>query len=378
MKKKNSKKINIGLTIKINSPTENFFANGLNQNVVFFKDLYEKCSNVNKVFFINLGTQKDLSQSPWQEYQEDIIDLNKSAEILDLVIVIGADPNVDMLEILYKKNIKIVKHVLGPEYHVLIENVLFNKKWNINFNARSYHNEIWLSPHIYECNKDLMEVMYRCPSKSVPFIWSPKFLEKNVEKHKLGFNSTGIYENKNISKKISVFEPNLNVVKNSITPVLTAEKLYRKFPDLVEKVQIFCAESIRSNASLTELVKDMDIFKAKKIFFENRFEIAWALLGFTDIVLSHQRDLALNYLYFDAAWLGLPVVHNAHFVKDLGYYYEGFDADQASDKLIDVIKNFDNIKDEYLRESRNYISKFFPDHRDNIKTYEKLINNVLK
>lgn len=372
------KKINIGITVNIDKPTESFFTNGLKQNAITFLETFLKCRNVKNVYFINLGPQKDLSQSPWKAYEKHIIDFNETLDKVDVAVTVAVTFTDDMLAALHKKGVKIVKHALGSEYHFFVESMLFGKNPGTSFKRRDHHSAVWLSPHIYETGKDLFEVVCRCPAYSAPFVWSPQFLEKDVELLKKTSGISGFYEPKESAKRVSTFEPNLNVVKTSLTPIIAGEKFYRKAPELIKKVSIFCANDIKNNNTLIDFVKDLDIQKNKKIFFESRYGIVWSLFTHTDIVLSHQRDLALNYLYFDAAWLGFPVVHNAHYVKDLGYYYEGFDAEQAADLLVEVAKNFDAQKDEYLKKSREYISQFLPDHPRNIEGYEKLIENVMK
>lgn len=370
------KKINIGITINIDKPTESFFTNGLKQNAITFLETFLKCENVNNAYFINLGPQKDLSQSPWKAYEKHIINFNEAVEKVDLAVTVAVTFTNEMLEILHKKGVRIAKHVLGSEYHFFVESMLFGRSPGTSFKKRNHHSAVWLSPHIYPTGKDLFEVVCKCPAYSAPFVWSPKFLEHDVEIIKKTSGISGIYEPKEAAKKVSVFEPNLNAVKTSLTPIITGEKFYLKSPELVKKISIFCANEIKNNGTLVEFVTDLEVQKNKKIFFESRYGIVWSLFNHTDIVLSHQRDLALNYLYFDAAWLGFPVVHNAHFVKELGYYYEDFDAEQAANLLVDVAKNFDATKDEYLVKSREYISKFLPDHPRNVKGYEILIENA--
>ena len=372
------KKFNVGISVNINEPNESLFSNGLKQNAITFLETFSKCKNVDKVYFVNFGKQKDLSQSPWKDYSNFIIDFDAAVEKIDLLVAVAVSPSDAMSEILASKNIKIVRDVLGPEYHILTEHLLFDKPTNNVYSRKKNYDAIWLSPHIYPTNKDLFEVIYDCPAYEAPFVWSPKFLEQDVEILKASMKISGLYETKEKEKRVSVFEPNLNVVKTSLTPILAGAKFYNKSPESVKKISLFCANEIKKRRNLIELVKSLDVYSNGKMFFESRYRIAWCLFNHTDIVLSHQRDLALNYLYFDAAWLGFPVVHNAHMVKELGYYYEGFDAEAAADQLVYVAKNFDNEKAEYLKKSREYISKFLPDHPRNVKGYEKLIAQVMK
>lgn len=367
------RKIRIGITVDISKPSESLFTNGLKQNAITFLETFSACKNVEKAYFVNLGSQKDLSQSPWKAYEDNIIDFQTALDTLDVVVTVAVSFTQNMREALGRKGIKIVKDVLGPEYHLLTESVIFGKDAHSSFSKRTHHSAVWLSPHVFGANKDLFEVLCDAKAYVAPFVWSPKFLESHVESYKKEHGGTGFYSPREKEKYVGTFEPNINVVKTCITPILTCEKFYRKAPDLLAKASMFGAIEIKSSKTLTEFVGSTEIYKAKKIFFESRYPIAWSLLKHTDIVLSHQRDLALNYLYFDAAWLGFPVVHNAHFVKDLGYYYEGFDAEAAADQLVEVAKNFDSVYQDYLPRSREFISKFLPTAEANVRGYEELI-----
>lgn len=372
------RKIRVGITVNISSPTESLFTNGIKQNAITFWETFSACENVSEVYFINLGTQKDLSKSPWGAYGDKIIGFNEALDKVDLVVTVTVAFTDQMLELLGRRGVKVVKHVLGTEYHTLAESVVFGREVHSSYSTRSNHSAVWLSPHIYPSNKDLVEVLCNAKAYEAPFVWSPKFLQAHVDEYVKANGKEGFYRNKGKEKKVSVFEPNISVVKTCITPIIAGEKFYRKSPDMLKKLSIFGAAEIKKSKVLIEFVASLDVNKAKKIFFEHRYPIAWSLLEHTDIVLSHQRDLALNYLYFDAAWLGFPVVHNAHFVKELGFYYDEFDAERAADLLVDVAKNFDSQSEEYLKKSREYISKFLPTEKANVEGYAELIEIAMK
>jgi hypothetical protein len=102
-----------------------------------------------------------------------------------------------------------------------------------------------------------------------------------------------------------------------------------------------------------------------------------SLAKYTDIVVSHQEGCALNYLYLDSAWLGYPILHNSHLMKDLGWYYKDNNVDEAIELLYKIVTTFDKNKNEYMAKSRNYAEKYFTDNKNNINKYEDLIEGVL-
>lgn len=372
------RKVRIGITINISAATESFFTNGVKQHAINLRDLLLECSNVSEVYFINLGSQQDLSNSPWKEYSKNILPINQIVEKLDLIITLMSGFPDSIASQLKSRGIKIVKQAIGTEYHMFTEYMLFQDKTDSGFDQRSPHQAVWILPHHYEANKDYFEVMCQAPAYQSPFVWSPKFLEQEINKIPSYQATNGVYQSTSDVKRISVIEPNINTVKTCLTPILAGEKLFQQYPDNFKKMSIFCSQSISKKKDFIKFAQNLDIYRNKKLFFEGRYHILYTLSNHTDIVLCHQRDLALNYIYFDVAWLGYPLVHNSHMLKELGYYYEGYDASQAAGKIKQVIDQFEVNKDIYLKQSREYISKFLPQDPNNVRLYEDLVETVMK
>lgn len=375
------KKINIGITIAIKTPTESFFTNGIRQNSIILRDTFLKTGIVGEVYYINMGSQKDLSRSPWKEYEPYIIDFNEALEKVNLILCVNVTLSGDFLEAGVKKGIKFVNHIMGNEYYAFSESVLFKESQGGIITKQKNYSAAWISPHLYETNKHLFEVLYDAPAHIGPYIWSPKFLMHDVEIEKQHGVTDGLYKSSGkAEKRICVYEPNISMNKTCITPIVISEKLCKREEKLIDRVSVFGTQHIRQGKEFINFVLDLDINKKKKIYFENRFSIAWCLFNHTDIVLSHQQDIGLNYLYFDAAWLGFPVVHNAEFVKELGWYYDRFEVDKAVNHLSKILNTFDkgNNSKKYLEKSRKYIEQFLPEHPRNVEGYGKLIDSVMK
>ena len=171
-------------------------------------------------------------------------------------------------------------------------------------------------------------------------------------------------------------EPNINMVKTSLVPIITTELFYRKYPHLLERLNVFCGENIKKKPDMVTFVKEMDAYLAKKMFFESRYPMVWTLQKHTDIVLSHQNQCELNYVYLDASWLGYPVIHNSPFMKELGWYYEENDSSKAIEHLAYVAENFDNNEyqnEEYLNKSRAFSYRYMINNPENVRGYERLI-----
>jgi len=373
-------KINIGISVLINKPTESFFTNGIRQNAIIMKDLYQKIDFVDNVYYVNFGKQKDFSQSPWKQYEQSIISFEEMFDKINVLVVSCVTINKEIAELAKKRNIKIVHHIMGNEYYSYVESVLFKNDASTVFAKEEYYDAVWISPHLFETNKDIFEVVYNCESAVGEYVWSPQFLEEHVnalyESKKI--NSKVYVPNDNSKKRINVFEPNLSFMKNSILPILIAEKLEKAQPGIFDSLNLFGSFNIRDKKQLIDFVKTLNIQKNKKIFFEDRYPIAWALFTHTDIVLSHTHLCDLNYVYFDAAWLGFPLIHNSSYVKKLGWYYDSFDADGAVKQVQRIAKAFDDAKnrEKYLKNSRKIISEYFPTNEKNVQAYKKLLEKL--
>jgi hypothetical protein len=137
-------------------------------------------------------------------------------------------------------------------------------------------------------------------------------------------------------------EPNINVVKFCLYPILIAELAYRARPDAIALLQVTNAERLaRENMEFITLMNQLDLVREHKAVFLGRHETPVFLAQNTDIVVSHQWENPLNYFYLETCWQGYPLVHNAHLCADLGYYYEGNDVAAGSARVLEAIDTHD-------------------------------------
>ena len=111
----------------------------------------------------------------------------------------------------------------------------------------------------------------------------------------------------------------------------------------------FCGNRLLKNEYFIKLILQMDIYDLKGFLkVRNRVPFLDALLKFGSIVLSHQQDNALNYLYLEALYLNLPLLHNSEFISEAGYFYPDNDTEVARDQLDKIVnlhvENIENYK----------------------------------
>jgi hypothetical protein len=382
---KNERKVRIGITVLIDKPGDSLFTNGIRQNIITLRDVYEKCRNVEAAYIINTAQNVEIkpdTDGPWKNYAKHIITLEEAKEKCDLIVIGQGSISRDKYREFKAIGKKMTKQIMGAELSVFNETVLFkpdNESRNIYLKNHGTVSGVWLSPHFFERDRFLFEAQYGCPTYIGPYIWDPRFIEEHVkilnEKNPVEFPGKYAPSGKK-EKRIVTMEPNINMVKTSLVPIITTELFYRKYPHLLDQLSVFCGENIRKKPDMVTFVKELDSYLAKKMFFEARYPMVWTLQKHTDIVLSHQNQCELNYVYLDASWLGYPVIHNSPFMKELGWYYEENDSNKAVEHLAYIAEHFDDNEyqnDEYLKKSRAFTYRYMIDNPENVRGYERLI-----
>lgn len=356
----------VGITCIVKGDT-NVFSNGLLQNILTMRELLEQCKSIEKCLLINTHYPKpdEFNGTFWEKYNEYFISVDEMDQC-DVIIVTGGFIGREKTDYLRSKGKKVVQHVMSASLSLFTEKVLFSKTKAGVYDAIKY-DAVWISPQFFSRDRFFVETIHRCPVYEAPYVWSPSFIEEDSKR----CNFTLYSPNKNESKRISIVEPNINMVKTCIVPLSIVEAVERLNPNIIKQVVVFGAQSIKDNQDFIEYAGNLDITKSKKTRFVGRYALVYILQNYTDIILFHQNQCELNYAYFDAAWFGYPIVHNSPMLKHLGFYYEDNNAAQASALIKHVADNFDKEYETHLRNSRNIISRYLIN--SNISEYERLI-----
>jgi hypothetical protein len=387
------KPIKIGITLNLHDQAIKLFSNGIHQNTLYLGELL-----VNLGYDVSfIATDKNLALCEEKEYKKifylEKFKVTKHSEILsnnfDVIFVIGYEIQLNILKILKYMNTKIIFYACGNSYFIDSEKILYDQhKSIVNFpytykkDAKLY-DQIWSIPQMYHTNKSYFETLYRTECIEVPFIWSSKSISLITSCYGVGNEEDLLYIKKNNTKKIVIFEPNISIMKWCFPALLICENAYRQDNDkMIERV--FLNNIVDKNETinqfnidfLNKIVKSLDLFADNKISIESRYNTLDFMKKHADIAVSHQMHNPLNYLYLDLAWMGWPIIHNAHLCKDVGYYYENFDYDMGGKILNEVILNHDSKKDEYLVKNRKVIDRYLPSNKELQKKYKKLVENL--
>jgi hypothetical protein len=364
------------------------FSNGIRQNVLF---LYDLLANIGYDVYL-LIDDNDKSKSEeinfWNKKDKyKYTTISKLIhEDFHIVIQIGREIEMYILEFLKVCGIKTIYYCCGNKYLTEGEQCLFRNKDNedayFQYNQSTYFQftQVWLIPqHINSCTHYL-KTLYRSTVVNVPFVWAPSVLEE-YEKE---LGKSCLYKNRGPNKKIGIFEPNLSLMKWSLPSVLVCENAQRSLVNksLIDSIYITnistTSNDTFSNKIFNKLVTSLDLFKYKKLSVESRYNTLFFMSKYSDIAVSHQTENPLNYLYLDLAWMGWPVVHNANLCSDVGYYYDGFNYEEGGEMLKHVILTHDENADKYIKKNRAIIDRYLPTNKDIQEQYKTLVNNILE
>ena len=370
-------KIRVGITINF---SKKFYANGLQQNIVFLKNLLDKLEDIYP-FYIYTG---DIPKENFIDKKNCLSNddfIQKESIYFDLVILMGfyfGQNTIDNLKII-NKNLKFVFMQCGNQF---IENsmrsVHFYKKVDYVNHFLNGLDELWILPQ-HAQNLTYMKTFYRTNSiKVVPCIWDSIFIDQQKKNLSYIEQENNNYYSK--PKKIIILEPNLSIIKSCLLPLYIVESFERKFPDVLSSCKIIGGKEIVKSDYFIRLLLQMDIYQKRKNFLmaSNRYKFCEVVKLFGSTIISHQLENDLNYLYFDALYLDLPLIHNSAKLKDYGYYYPHNDIDIAVDHLNDIVKNHKNNITSYRSRNKEVLNFYSLNNQKNKEIYLKLIRDIVR
>jgi hypothetical protein len=379
----------IGITFDPPSSPVEMFTNGIRQNALYFSETLGLIGY--DVWLIVEDSKFEKTVGLYGISDAKYIKLSEIFNALfDVVFQFSAEIPESFLEKLKQikgeSNLKLVSYNCGNEYVFDLENTLFGSNYRKSWNNKTQYSklkdilpvfdQIWSIPQMTNQNLHYWRTLYRCDSIEVPFIWSPKATQQYCDDAiKVGLGDLS-YKKRN-SKKVAIFEPNINMFKWFFPALLVCENSYRKSKSIDHVFITNLEGNSRVNIDfVNEIVKPLDLKKDGKLSIESRYNTLYFMSHHADIAVSFQHENPLNYLYLDLAWWGWPVVHNAHLCKDIGYYYEGFNYEEGGKVLDSVIKDHHLVADEYKVEMRKKILRYLPTNPEVQSKYKELIERL--
>lgn len=375
--------IKIGITIALNDINESMWTNGLKLNILTLINLLKKSKKNYEIHLLNTK-EIDLINPP-QHFDGISVSLLKDKyKEMDLIISMGAQADFELIREFkrQKPTNKYIGYKCGNNYVLAIEDMLF--KGGSNGMFEDMFDEIWYVPQQDYNNSGYYKTLFRTNSISVPFLWDNSFIDNSLKiiasQYEKGvYKKNHLYNPTKEKKVIGIMEPNLNMVKTCVIPILVTEESYRTETgkEKIEKLMITNAKDVISkNPSFTSIMKSLDIFKDNKVTVEHRYQTSFVVTQYMDIVVSHQIMNPLNYLYLDVAYMGYPVLHNAPMCKDVGYYYNESNTKDGARMLNWILENHDKNLDLYKERNKQSLWRYNTSNPLLLVTYDKLIHNL--
>lgn len=364
--------LNIGITIFIKDK-DSIWSNGIQLNALYLVRMLQNSEKIYNVFLLNTSEVKITPDLTWDTEKYKTVPYLDYRDKMDVVFILGGGLNKENANYLRQRKCKVVCYKCGNDYVINMENIIFGRldqalDW-------PEVDEVWSIPQLMSTNQHYWRIMQNTETvRQVPFVWHPMCLDQHVAVLKK--KGQDAFYTPSETKRISVFEPNVNVVKFAMYPVLILEQLHRSHPGLFKKAKITNTQKIRHSKQFTSLMLHLSVVRETLVTFEDRFPVTWFLAEHTDVVLSHQWENPLNYAYLDALYLRYPLVHNAYMVKDAGYYYDHFNVEEGAERLAYALKYHDANLDSYEVKSRKVLWRYHADNPEVVKQYDLLIENL--
>jgi hypothetical protein len=372
---------NIGITFFASTdPRHSIWSNGTLQNLLLLLLMLRASPQIGRIWLINGGDAETLP--PWlrlAELEIELVRFEQVAHQLDVLIEGGAQVEPEQEQRIHRHGGIVLAYRCGNDYVMDAERICFDLTPGPVLNGTRF-DEIWTQPQHESMCRSFWEVTQQAPVQVMPHIWSPLFIDlvsNNLKKTEP--DAIFGYQPRAGGKRVAIFEPNLNVVKTCITPMLICEAAYRREPDALSDVYVTNTSGLTDHPSFRSLTASMTLWRDRIMSFEARYSLPLFLARFTDIVVSHQWDNGLNYLYYDVLYGNYPLVHNSPWLRDVGYYYPDFDATKGADALLQAVHQHDRNLQAYQEKNRHWLRRVDINNPDNQSCHvERLLHLLMQ
>jgi hypothetical protein len=343
---------------------EVIFSNGFGQNIKFFYDLLVLLGH-SPTFLVTEKFNKQKLFLAGKEYRFISYEQLKKKGDFNIIFEVGTTVHEGWKQLLRERDgAKIVSIRYGISLVMDMEQIAHPPTLTKGLH-RKRPDFVWTSPHI-AYGLPYLETVYEAKGAVCPYIWEPDFVKRQFTAFK-----------EKAPRDIYVMEPSISVVKNALIPLAIVEEVYREDPDSFGKATIVNGMKYNNEEYfLDNIVRNFSSARAeaKKVYFTPRAPFDFVFKR-PDVLLGHQWGCELNYLYLEAIYAGLPLVHNAESLQELGYFYPGFDCHKGKEQCLKALRDHDEQR--ALKEGKRFLQRYSIHNREVQKKYASLIEEVL-
>tara|TARA_B100002019_G_scaffold71248_1_gene61412 strand:- start:2402 stop:3529 length:1128 start_codon:yes stop_codon:yes gene_type:complete len=366
--------------------SKSIFSNGLTQNLLYLHGVLDK-SGFN-VFFIDLSRETkskkiEKTNKTFLKNKQVIPmrNLNKRHKC-DIIL----NPSMAIIE--SEKDFILSKIQCKPKYVTIKygnNTISRMQRWFLNkaestalhepIKSEPFYDAALLSPHFYYAHQ-AEGIINECNIKTIPYLWSPEIF---IKQSKL-YGIDDLYYKKTKSRQIVVPEPNLEIAKNFYIPILSLIHLLRTNPNHFDEATITNSMNIIQEKGIKNFILyNLGLNKfPKKIFFDERHVLCSTLNKYNPLILTHQLFCELNYVFLESLHFGYPLVHNSKMIENHGYFYKDFQCIDAAEKIKEAFESHNDKLQEYIDSSQEETWKYNPDNPEVQRSYESLMNDLIK
>lgn len=217
---------------------------------------------------------------------------------------------------------KTVLFIRNPALHTEIESSIYP----VAMMKRSYEGivEIWSWDIYKQIDFQTLIVLGKCPVRAMPLIWSPLILETFMRENNIFPWTTVAKSEQGKSQPITVRVAETNATSRSscTIPMVIMREFREKNPDAVKEL---CIHNGTVMADRPYFKENIHGHTGQATFVGRNRIPEWTMMP-RSVMLAHCRFTPFRWTYLDAAYMGIPMVHNSPMMRQFGaeldaYYY---------------------------------------------------------
>jgi hypothetical protein len=182
-------------------------------------------------------------------------------------------------------------------------------------------SEIWSWDFYTQNDFTLLGLLGRCKVRAVPFIWTPRFLDAFCEESGIvPWHATAGQGGGWICR---IAETNASNRSNCTIPLVTLRYLTKVADVPLQQILVHNASDLAGRAFFKENVVKHTATTPEASFIGRNRVCEWTMQP-RSFLLAHCRFTPVRPLYLDAAYMGIPLIHNSPLMKQFGAEFESY------------------------------------------------------
>ncbi len=350
------------------------FSSGHNICAVQFA--YELKSLGHEVSLVNILDNNASWYDDCKSIALPVIQRTASKEKADLLIDIIGCTTGEERAVLAQKTVLFIRQ---PPIHQELENVVYPAATL----KRCYDgiSEIWTFDFFGRNDCVMLGILGRCPVRTLPFIWSPIIIDAYCKEAQIP--PWFLTADKSSENNIHICETNVNNRSNCTIPLIVMrEYMKRDTAQPIGSIQVSNSKQLLDRKFFMEnIYKHIDVQPQPQL--QGRSRLPDWTMNPRSYIVAHERFQPVRWAYLDAAFMGIPMVHNSDLLRLFGgelskYYYPSNQIKEAADRLGDLLINATTeYNEQSLKRTRYVLINGLTITRDNARgTWTKALNEV--